>query len=254
MGKVSATLITLNEEANLPACLDSLKWADEIVVVDAGSDDRTQAIARDFGCRVLVNPWPGHREQKNVAVENAVHEWILSVDADERLPPEAQREVCRIISDPNSLDGYSFPRHNYFLGKQMRHGGWYPDRVLRLFRKAKGRFGGINPHDKVILSEERVGELQVPMIHLTYPSFGQYLLKQDSYSRIGAEELLKRKGSRRITSFSLASKFLGKFLETYLFKRGCLDGTRGLIASLGGAYFASLRLAKLWELQQQERR
>ncbi|MFY9270196.1 MAG: glycosyltransferase family 2 protein [Candidatus Manganitrophaceae bacterium] len=253
MSKVSVTIITLNEEANLPACLDSLKWADEIVVVDSESRDQTVQIAKDFGCRVLTNPWPGHKEQKNVAVEVASHEWIFSVDADERLTPEIQREVRKIVSDPNSMDGYAFPRKNYFLGKWMRHGGWYPDRVLRLFRKSKGHFGGINPHDKVMISSGKVGALPYPITHLTYTSFDQYLIKQDAYSRIGAEELFKSGKSgrtRRVTSLSLTGKFAGKFLETYLWKGGCLDGLHGLIASLGGAYFAALRLARLWELRR----
>ena len=250
MSRVSVTIITLNEEANLSACLDSVKWADEILVVDSESHDRTVAIARDFGCRVLINPWPGHKEQKNVAVDAASHEWILSVDADERLTPEIQQEVRKVFSDPDSMDGYKFPRKNYFLGKWMRYGGWNPDHVLRLFKKDKGRFGGINPHDKVIISSGRVGHLPYPILHLTYTSFEQYLAKQDVYSRIGADELFKSGRMKRITSLSLTSKFIGKFLETYLWKRGCLDGLNGLIASMGGAYFAMLRLARLWEMQR----
>lgn len=250
MSKVSVVIITLNEESNLPACLDSVKWADEIVVVDSESHDQTVAIARDFGCRILINPWPGHKEQKNVAVDAASHEWILSIDADERLTPECQVEVSKIISDRDSLDGYTFPRKNFFLGKWMRHGGWYPDHVLRLFRKSKGRFGGINPHDKVTISSGQVGHLSYPIAHLTYTSFEQYITKQDAYSRIGAEELFKSKRTKKITFLSLAGKFTGKFLETYIIKGGCLDGLHGLIASMGGAYFAMLRLARLWEMQR----
>lgn len=252
MSKVSVTIITFNEEANLPACLDSVKWVDEIVVVDAESRDRTVAIARDFGCHVFSNPWPGHKEQKNVAVDAASHEWILSVDADERITPDIQREVRRIVSDPASVFGYTFPRKNFFLGKWMRHGGWYPDRVLRLFRKSKGRFGGINPHDKVMIASERVVHLAPPIVHLTYTSFDQYLVKQDAYSCIGAEEMFRSGKRKKITPFSLTGRFVGKFLETYLWKRGCLDGVHGLIASLGGAYFAMLRQARLWELQRGE--
>ncbi len=250
MSKVSVTIITLNEEANLKACLESVGWADEIIVVDSQSEDQTVQIARAFGCRVFVNPWPGHQEQKNVAVDHASHDWILSVDADERLTPEIQREVRKIISDLNSLDGYAFPRRNYFLGKWMRHGGWYPDRVLRLFRKSRGRFGGTNPHDKVIIPSGRVGHISYPIIHLTYTSLDQYLKKQDSYSRIGAEELFKKGRMKKVTPLSLTGGFIGKFLETYLWKLGCLDGLHGLIASLGGAYFVMLRRARVWELNR----
>ena len=250
MSRISVTIVAKNEEANLPGCLESIQCGDEIIVVDAESQDATVKIAKKFGCRVLTNPWPGHKEQKNLAVDTAHYDWVLSIDADERLTPEIQEKVRKIVLDPNSFDGYTFPRKNFFLGKWMCHGGWYPDRVLRLFRKSQGRFGGINPHDHVIISSGRVGYLPNPIIHWTYTTFDQYLTKQDSYSRIGAQELFKRRKKKRITTLSLINKFIGKFLETYIWKRGWLDGLHGLIASLGGAYFVMLRYARLWELQR----
>lgn len=251
VSRVSVTIITLNEEANLSACLESVKWADEILVVDSESHDRTVAIARDFGCRVLINPWPGHKEQKNVAVDAASHEWILSIDADERLTPECQAEVRKIISDTNSLDGYTFPRKNFFLGKWMRHGGWYPDHVLRLFRKDKGRFGGINPHDKVMIGGNRITIIDLPIIHLTYNDFSQYITKQHTYATIAAEEIVKRKGKKiKIGQMTLVIKFLTKFLELYIWKRGFLDGLHGLVAALAASYFAFVKYAKVWEKQK----
>ena len=250
MFKVSVIIITLNEQKNLPDCLESVKWADEIVIVDSESKDQTAEIARNFGCRVIVNSWPGHQEQKNVALNMASHEWILSVDADERITPEIQSEVQKIISNPSSLDGYTFPRKNMFLGRWMRHGGWYPDRVLRLFRKKKGQFGGINPHDHVLISSGSVGDLPFPIIHFSYISIEQYINKQSAYSRIGAKELFNSRGKRKISSLSMIVKFITKFLETYFWKRGLLDGFHGLIVSVGGAYFAMIREARVWELQQ----
>lgn len=249
MSNVSVTIITLNEESNLPACLDSVKWADEIIVVDSKSQDRTVEIAQNFGCKVFINPWTGHKEQKNVAVDQTSHEWVMSVDADEQLTPEIHREVCKIIADSKSLDGYTFPRKNFFLGKWMRYGGWHPDNVLRLFRKSKGRFSGINPHDKVVISSGLVGHIKYPIIHMTYTSITQYLIKQDLYSSIGAKELLKSNRFKNVSSLLLTGKLIGKFIETYILKLGILDGIHGLIASVGGAYFVMFRLARLWELQ-----
>lgn len=251
MSRVSVTIITLNEEANLSACLDSVKWADEILVVDSESHDRTVAIARAFGCRVLINPWPGHKEQKNIAAEAASYEWILSVDADERLAPEIQQEVRKVISDPDSMDGYKFPRKNYFLGKWMRYGGWYPDHVLRLFKKDKGRFGGINPHDKVIIEGDRVKVINFPIIHLTYKDFSQYLTKQNSYAEISAEEIVKERGNKiKVGQMTLVSKFLIKFFELYILKRGFLDCLHGLIAAIAASYFVFVKYAKVWERQK----
>lgn len=249
---LSVVIIARDEEAHLPGALDSVAWADEIVVVDSESRDDTVAICREFTDRVFVNPWPGHQEQKNVAVDKATGPWIFSLDADERVSPALAEEIRRTVADPNALEGYDMPRQNYFLGRWMRHGGWWPDRVIRLFRKERGRFGGINPHDRVIV-DGRLGRLHHPLIHHTYRTFAQYIEKQHSYAVIGACELLKRRGGRRMTTTAMIAKGLTKFVEVYLLKRGILDGMHGLIAAMGASYFAFLRQALVWELQARNR-
>ncbi|HSL91028.1 MAG TPA: glycosyltransferase family 2 protein [Candidatus Limnocylindrales bacterium] len=242
MEKVSATVICHNEEVNIRACLESLRWADEIIVVDAGSSDGTVAIAREYTDRVHTNPWPGHKEQKNFAVDRAAGPWIFSLDADERVSPELAARIREVVENPRH-DGYRFPRDNYFLGHRMRHGGWYPDYVLRLFRREKGRFTGINPHDYVAIDGGNVGIIPLPITHITYRSFSQYVRKQLSYSEIGAAEMEKRRRDGRIPGGGrFLSGFLFKFLETYLWKGGFLDGWPGFVASMGGAYAKMGRL------------
>lgn len=252
VSRISVTIITLNEAANIRECLESVRWADEIVVVDSESRDDTVKISREFTDRVFVNPWPGHQEQKNVAVDKATGPWIFSLDADERVTPALAEEIRRMVAEPGALEAYDMPRKNYFLGRWMRHGGWWPDRVIRLFQKERGRFGGINPHDRVIV-DGRLGRLEHPLIHHTYRSFAQYIDKQHSYAVIGARELLKRRGGRRRTAAAMIAKGMTKFAEVYLLKRGALDGMHGLIAAMGASYFAFLRQALVWELQARDR-
>src|SRR5262245_29083355 len=161
--RCSVTIITLNEERNLRDCLATVTWADEIILVDSGSTDRTLEIAREFNAKVFVNPWVGMREQKNFAAERAAGPWIFNLDADERITAEGQQEILHTLHNP-TVDGYAVPRKNFFLGKWMRHGGWYPDDVIRLYRKDKGEYGGINPHAGVMLKSGPTGALRNPLI------------------------------------------------------------------------------------------
>jgi glycosyltransferase involved in cell wall biosynthesis len=247
MTELTATVITYNEEAGIRDCLDSLSWVKEIVVVDSGSRDRTREICRGYTDKVFINPWPGHLEQKNFAVSLASHDWILSVDADERVPEELRQAIERELSVPRH-DGYWISRRNYFLGRWMRHGGWYPDRVLRLFDRRKGRFGGVNPHDRVVIADGSIGLISAYLIHLTHKDFSQYIRKQDWYTQISAEEQV-RKGRRpgSVTGTELVLRPLIKFLQAYVLKRGFLDGFHGLIAAIAASYFNFIKYAKVWE-------
>jgi len=250
----SITIITLNEEKNLRACLESIRWAGEIILVDSGSTDATLAIAAEFGCKVFHNSWPGMREQKNFASDRAAGPWILNLDADEQLSPALQREVQAILANP-AHDGYAFPRQNFFLGKWMRHGGWYPDATLRLFRKGAGRFGGVNPHSNVELPPgARVLQLREPLIHHTYTSLGQYVSKQFPYADAAAREIQARRQPAGVSGAWIFVKTCWKFCETYFLKRGFLDGTHGLIAAFGSTFGAWLKHSRLWELCREQER
>jgi glycosyltransferase involved in cell wall biosynthesis len=247
MAELTATVITYNEEGNIRECLESLAWVKEIVVIDSGSLDRTREICRDYTDRVFINPWQGHLEQKNVAISRASHDWILSIDADERVPESLREAIERELSAPRH-DGYWISRRNYFLGRWMRHGGWYPDRVLRLFDRRKGRFGGENPHDRVVIATGSVGLIDGFLIHLTYRDVSQYIRKQDWYTQISAVERVKR-GRRpsSVTGAELVLRAMIRFVQAYVLKRGFLDGFHGLIAAVGASYWNFIKYAKVWE-------
>ncbi|HLC21874.1 MAG TPA: glycosyltransferase family 2 protein [Candidatus Methylomirabilis sp.] len=247
MAELTATVITYNEEDNVRACLASLAWAKEIVVVDSGSRDRTTEICRAYTDRIFQHPWAGFIEQKNYAVSRASYDWVLSIDADERVPEELRQAIERELSAPRH-DGYRISRRNYFLGRWMRHGGWHPDHVLRLFDRRKGRFGGVSPHDRVMIADGSIGLIDSHLIHLTYKNFSQYVRKQDWYTGISAVEQVKR-GRRpgSISAGELVLRPLVKFLEAYVLKGGFLDGSHGLVAAVGASYFNFIKYAKVWE-------
>jgi hypothetical protein len=187
------------------------------------------------------------KEQKQFAVSKTSNLWIFSIDADERATEQLKEFILEELKSPN-FDGYRFPRQNYFLGKWLKHGGWYPDHVLRFFRKDKGYFGGINPHDKVIIEMGKVATVKAPIVHITYKSLSQYIAKQNLYSSISAEEMFHSGKIKKITPGVVLIKMATKFVETYFIKRGLLDGFHGLIAAVGATYSAFSKYIKLWEL------
>lgn len=249
--RCSVTIITLNEERNLRDCLATVSWADEIVLVDSGSTDRTLEIAREFNARIFTNPWRGMREQKNFAALHAAGPWIFNLDADERITPEGQRELLATLANP-AAEAYALPRQNFFLGKWMRHGGWYPDEVIRLYRKDRGEYGGINPHAGVVLKSGSAGLLHSPLVHYTYESFTHYISKQFPYSDAAARDLAGRGKLPAFPTLQIFTKTFWKFIEVFVIKRGFLDGTHGLVAAFGSSFAAYMKQARLWELRNQK--
>jgi glycosyltransferase involved in cell wall biosynthesis len=246
---VSVCIITKDEEANLPDCLASAAWADEIVVLDSGSTDRTREIAAAARARVEVHPFDGHIEQKNRALALARHDWVLCLDADERLSPELAASVQAALEDPRGHDGFECARRTWHLGRWIRHGGWYPDTKLRLFRRSRGRWGGRNPHDHVAMDAgARVGRLEGDLLHYSYRDLSAHLRQVDFLTTIAARE--KRAAGVRAGFFSLAFRPAGKFLRMYLLKAGFLDGAAGFVIAVTGAYYVFLKYAKLRELER----
>lgn len=242
--RVSVTVITLNEEAHLRRCLESVAWADEIVVVDSESQDKTVQVAREFTDRVIVRPWPGFAAQKNFAVAQCAGEWILSLDADEEAEPELREEIAAIQADPRACDGYAVRRRNVFLGRFIRHGGLYPDWQVRLFRRGRGRFAERAVHESVTVTGP-LGRLSGHLVHRSYEGVGDFIERANRYSALAAEQMIR--DGRRVRAGELVLRPLGRFLSMYVLQGGWLDGRRGLLLAILYAYYVFMRSAKVWE-------
>ena len=248
---ISACIITYNEEKNIRECLESLKWVEEIVVVDSMSSDSTVSICREYTSSVIQKGWEGHVKQKNFALAQAGNDWVFCLDADERVTPELRQEIERRLSEEsNRVDGYYCPRHSYYLGRWINHGGWYPDYKLRLFKKSRGKWGGTDPHDKVLL-EGTTKYLQSELHHFVYRNLSHQLQTVDNFSTITARGLDSEGES--FTVLKLLFRPSLKFLGTYFLKKGFLDGIPGLIISVVSSFYVFLRYAKLWEKQRQDK-
>lgn len=245
---LSVIIITRNEAVNLGDCLASLDGiAGEIVVVDSGSTDDTVAIARASGAKVIqTDNWPGFGPQKNIALDAASCEWVLSLDADERLT-EALRAEIRVAVKNNSHNGYEMPRLSYFCGKPVRHGGWYPDYIVRLVRRGKARFSDALVHESLI-AQEPVGRLGTPLLHYSYRTMDDVQRKIDSYSRAGAKQLHAR--GKRTTHLQAVVHGGWAFLRTYLLKLGMLDGVTGYRIACMNMQASYLKYARLLALQK----
>jgi glycosyltransferase involved in cell wall biosynthesis len=268
---LSVVIITFNEEANLGRTLQSVKSLifshgkpndSEIIVVDSGSTDRTVEIAKSYGAKVFVEEWKGYAAQKNSAIEKASGAWILSLDADEALSEVLPHEItlalgrqinlkAEIPSDrPEFVDGFFVPRRNFFLGKWIKRGGFWPDPKLRLFRRGKGRFEYRVVHEDVSL-EGRTGRLMHPLLHHSYPTLADYIDHMNRYSSLGAE-MTVAKGQRGFSVFNIVVRPLATFIYNYIFRLGFLDGREGLLLHLYHAVYVSWKYAKAWELAHKE--
>jgi len=246
MARLSVALITLNEEERLRACLESVVWADEIVVVDAGSSDKTVAIAREFTDRVVFHGWQGYGAQKNVAIGHCTGDWILSLDADERVTEALRKEIVAVVGAPASAAGYRLPRRNVFQGRWVRHGGLYPDWQVRLFRRGRGRFAERAVHESVAVDGE-TGRLRAPLVHESYRSVADAVARLNRYSDLAAADLAAR--GRGGSAVDLLLRPLWRFVSMYVLRAGFLDGWRGLVLASLYAHYVFLRAAKARELR-----
>jgi glycosyltransferase involved in cell wall biosynthesis len=246
--RLSAIVITRNEGQNIGPCLDSLAFCDERIVVDCGSEDDTVARARKHGARVEHRAFDGFGAQKNFALSLATGEWVLSVDADERVSPALAAEITAAIAAANA-DGYEMPRRSSFLGRVMRHSGWYPDYVLRLFRRGRARFSDDIVHERVVC-DGRVLRLQEPLLHFPVDRIEDALARMDRYSSAGAEKIVA--SGRRVTFASGFLHGLWTFLRTYIFRAGFLDGREGLLLAIANAEGAYYRYMKAWLLARRD--
>ena len=249
--KITATIITLNESEHIGAACESVSWADEIVVVDSGSTDDTQKIAQAAGARVIEHPWPGFAAQKQFAAEQASHEWIFSLDADERVSDELRAAILELRqADPSQLaDGYSIARRAFYMGRWIRGGGWYPDRQLRLYKKPRGHWEGAHIHESVQLDHDaRLSELTGDILH--YPGSDaaeHHRLIGERYAPLAARQMFEQ--GRRTSPLKIAVVGPSAFVRSLILKGGFRDGLAGFSIARFASHHAFLKYLMLWELQ-----
>jgi glycosyltransferase involved in cell wall biosynthesis len=246
--KLSAVIITFNEEHNIKRCLESLqKVADEIVVVDSFSTDATKEICLAFNCKFIDNAFKGHIQQKNFALDQASYDYVLSLDADEELSPQLIKSILE-TKHTWKYHAYYFNRLSSYCGKFFPHGSWYPDKKIRLFDRRIAKWGGVNPHDKVILTEDHKHHLQGDLYHYTYHTISEHINQINYFSGIAAKEAYA--SGKRFTWFKLITKPFWRFFRDYFLKHGFMGGYRGLTICLLTSVETYLKIIKLWELEK----
>jgi glycosyltransferase involved in cell wall biosynthesis len=246
--KLSAIVITMNNERMLRRCLESLRWADEIVVVDSGSTDSTHDICRELNAQVHVTAdWPGYGPQKNRALDRATGDWVISVDSDEWITPELRDEIQRSVAILTALPAYAMPRRSSFCGRYMRHSGWWPDYVVRLFRRHAGRFTDDHTHERLVVNG-RVGRLREPIMHEAITDLDQMLAKMNAYSASSAR--MKMQQGKHATLLTAVLHGAWTFFRTYVVRRGFLDGREGFILAIANAEGSYYRYVKLMLLDR----
>jgi glycosyltransferase involved in cell wall biosynthesis len=246
--KLSVYVIAYNDEPNMRACLESVAWADELIVVDSYSTDATEKISREFTDKVFQHEFHGFGRLRNEAVAHASHDWVFSLDTDERATPELREELYRVINSPEAADAYFVPRKNYFLGRWIRHCGWYPDyRQPQLFRKHRLRYRDELVHESFDV-DGSIGYLQAPAFQYPFRDVDHYLAKMDRYSDLMAKRMVEH--GKPFHPHQLVTHPLFTFLKMYLLRTGFRDGMPGLILSGLYAYYTFIKYAKFWELSR----
>lgn len=246
---LSVVIITLNEEANLRRTLESVRWADEIMIVDSGSTDGTVEIARSYSAKVFIEEWKGFAKQKNSALEKASCDWVLSLDADEEVEAALADEIQKALSADPGVAGFWVPRKNYFLGRWMRHGGFYPDRKLRLFRRGAGSFEERLVHEDVRLEGQGpTARLKDHLLHRAYPTLESYIEHMNRYSSLGAQMVEAKTRRARFSLLDILVRPQLTFFYNYILRLGFLDGREGLLLHFNHSVYVQWKYAKAWQL------
>jgi (heptosyl)LPS beta-1,4-glucosyltransferase len=245
--KLTVTVITRNEAANIEGALESVSWADEIVVVDSRSADETVEIARRHATRIEIQEWKGYSAQRNYAAAIAANDWILALDADERVPPALAAEIQQIMREGPRAGGYRMPRVSHYLGRWIRGTDWYPDYQLRLYDRRVGQFNGKRVHESVELARGKPGTLRNDLQHHPYRDISDHVTSIDHYTTLAAEEWFA--AGRRTNPLDVLLHPPAAFLRNYIVRGGFRDGTAGFLISVLNSYYVFLKILKLWELQ-----
>ena len=249
---VSAIVVCFNEEERIGDCLESLRWCDEIVVVDSFSTDRTPEICRRYTDRFIQREWAGYRDQKAFAHSQATREWVLLADSDERVTAELRDEIqASLARDGGEYAGYAVPRLVHYLDRWWRRGGWYPDYDVRLFRRERATWSGSDPHEKILV-DGKVRRLKNPLYHFSYRNIEDHVQRINRFTSISSHELRKSGARWRLGDALLRP--VGRFFRSYVLKRGFLEGFAGLYVAITAAVYVFLKYAKLWELELEEKK
>lgn len=248
--KISAAIITFNEEENIAAAINSVSWADEIIVIDSHSTDETVRIAEELGARIIVRDWPGFSAQKQFAVDAASNDWILSLDADERVSRELREEILALRESASPKDGYRVPRLSYYMGRPIRHCGWYPDHQLRLFDRRKGNWNQRHIHESFQMKDgTAVGVLKGEIIHYSVENAAHHhKMIGERYAPLAALQMYE--SGRRTSPVSIFFAGISAFVRSYILRLGFLDGLPGFVISRFAAHHAFLKHTMLWEMQK----
>jgi len=244
---ISAAIITKNEEKNIERCLNSLSWVDEIIIIDSGSTDKTIHICKKYNCKVITSKWLGFGKTKQLAINKTRNDWVLSIDADEEVSVGLVMKIKELIKS-NDFVGYRIKRKSFYLGKIINFSGWQDDYPLRLFNKSFGNFDDSTVHEKVRLKSKNISVIEEPLIHYPYSNIESHIIKINSYTSLAAKNLHDKNKKTMLIVPPLAGIF--KFIKTYFFKLGFLDGKVGFILALMSSYYVFLKYLKLWTLQR----
>ncbi|MBD3387166.1 glycosyltransferase [candidate division KSB1 bacterium] len=245
MNKLSVMIITYNEEKHIDSCLESVSWADEIIVVDACSEDKTVEICKKHAAKIYINAWPGFSRQKSFALGKCSHSWVMNIDADERVRPELKAEIQGILQNP-AFDGYKIARRSYFLGKWIKHCGWYPGYQVRLFKKEKTRLSDRRVHEGFIV-QGTTSTLKNDLDHFSHPDIYTSIEKLNIYTTLEAFDRLDRKP---VHVHDFMTHFISSFWNKFIAHKGFLDGVHGFLLSWISAFLKMVLYMKIWHFQQ----
>lgn len=250
--KISAVIIAFDEEKNIAEAVKSVNWADEILVIDSESSDRTREISESLGAKILVKKWLGFSKQKQFAVDNAAHDWIFSLDADERVSEQLKNDILHLKSTPENelADGYRISRLSFYMNRPIYHCGWYPDWQLRFFNRQKGKWKEVLIHESVQMTENsRVEKLKSDILHYSFENISQHhKMIGTRYAPLAARQMFER--GKRVSALKILTVGLTVFLQTFILKGGFLDGLAGFAISRFAAHHAFLKYLLLWEIQR----
>lgn len=247
----SVVIVTKNEERNIGNALESVKDFEDIVVVDSFSEDRTVQICKEYTDRIFQHKWQGYAKQKQIAIDYAKKDWVFLLDADERMSPELKKEISNLFTDKTKIvyQGYYIPRKNYFLGKWIKHSGWWPDYTIRLFRKDSSQVQQREVHEKIIVKGQ-IGYLKNPLEHYTYETISEFISKMQNYSTLSAKEIIKEKIPLTMLFLKMTINPIFTFIKMFLLKQGFRDGFHGFILSVLYSFYTFLKYLKTWELKK----